>query len=743
MLDAVAKNIQAYYPQSNRDGQLVNGIATNNYSYLAPGDIPKRKYSGRFDADVASNNRITGSAAWNDGPQLPFSPIAPINRAPGDVMNMSGQLSDYWTISAKLINELRIGFMCEYDSFTPDTLGAGYPAKLGLQFSKADIFPNVTINNYYGLGAGLNTAYKENTFDISNQATLIHGRHLLHFGGGVVIFRADSTAWGNIKGADVGFTGVYTAGSNTGALASNSGSSYADFLLGYVQNWTALNSPEYGGRLQNPGAFLPDDFRVTPKLTLHLGLRWEGNTGWTEVNANERSCDPNVINPATNAPGAMWYATTKANGRDRLQKGIWKNWLPRFGFAYQLGAKTTIRGGIGLYTFPWNVDTYASAGLGNAFNSSGNQSDSTGNVSPVVILSSDGNTNYQGSKGSAINALYRRAPTTPDAYNGQAVGFNQYTSPAPLLRSWNFTIQRQVSQSMVADFGYVGSKQSHLPFTRDVNQVPENLLGPTDSAFRPYKFQSLNGYTTEGVANYHAFQAGLTRRMSSGIMFNLNYTWSHMLSNQDSSGWGSLQGATPYQRSYDALANYGNSNFDIRHMFKAHGSYDLPFGLGRKFANTSKVLDHAIGGWTLFGDFITQGGSPFTPSMLVNNSYSLSSNNLWYPNLVGDPKAVTGGQTIDSWFNVSAFAAPTPGTFGNMGRNIVFGPRLSAINMSLHKVFKFTERMNLDFSANATNLINHPSFALPDKLIGPGHVGRISGTSVVSRQMELVAKLRF
>jgi hypothetical protein len=743
MLDAVAKNIQAYYPQSNRDGQLVNGIATNNYSYLAPGDIPKRKYSGRFDADVASNNRITGSAAWNDGPQLPFSPIAPINRAPGDVMNMSGQLSDYWTISPKLINELRIGFMGEYDSFTPDTLGAGYPAKLGLQFSKADIFPNVTINNYYGLGAGLNTAYKENTFDISDQATLIHGRHLLHFGGGVVIFRADSTAWGNIKGADVGFTGVYTAGSNTGALASNSGSSYADFLLGYVQNWTALNSPEYGGRLKNPGAFIQDDFKVTPKLTLNLGLRWEGNTGWTEVNANERSFDPNVINPATNAPGAMWYATTKANGRDRLQKGIWKNWLPRFGFAYQLGAKTTIRGGIGLYTFPWNVDTYASAGLGNAFNSSGNQSDSTGNVSPVVILSSDGNTNYQGSKGSAINALYRRAPTTPDAYNGQAVGFNQYTSPAPLLRSWNFTIQRQVSQSMVADFGYVGSKQSHLPFTRDVNQVPENLLGPTDSAFRPYKFQSLNGYTTEGVANYHAFQAGLTRRMSSGIMFNLNYTWSHMLSNQDSSGWGSLQGATPYQRSYDAMANYGNSNFDIRHMFKAHGSYDLPFGLGRKFANTSKVLDHAIGGWTLFGDFITQGGSPFTPSMLVNNSYSLSSNNLWYPNLVGDPKAVTGGQTIDSWFNVSAFAAPTPGTFGNMGRNIVFGPRLSAINMSLHKVFKFTERMNLDFSANATNLINHPSFALPDKLIGPGHVGRISGTSVGSRQMELVAKFRF
>jgi len=226
-------------------------------------------------------------------------------------------------------------------------------------------------------------------------------------------------------------------------------------------------------------------------------------------------------------------------------------------------------------------------------------------------------------------------------------------------------------------------------------------------------------------------------------MFNLNYTWSHMLSNQDSSGWGSLQGATPYQRAYDPMANYGSSNFDVRHMLKGHASFDLPFGLGRKYANTNKGLDYAIGGWTLFGDFIAQSGSPFTPYMQVNNSYSLSSNALWYPNLVGDPTAVAAGQNINSWFNVNAFAAPTPGTFGNMGRNIVYGPKLSSINTSLLKTFKVTERAKLDFSANATNLINHPSFALPDKLIGPGHIGRITATSVGSRQMELILKFRF
>ena len=424
------------------------------------------------------------------------------------------------------------------------------------------------------------------------------------------------------------------------------------------------------------------------------------------------------------------------------RKAVYKNFLPRFGFAYQLGDKTVIRGGIGLYTFPWNVDTYG-GGLGQASATSGNQTDSTGNVSPVVILSSDGNTNYQGAKGAAINSIYKRASNTPDALNGQSVGFFPYTAPSPLLRSWNLTIQRQVTQSMVFDIGYVGSNQSHLPFTTDLNQVPENLLGPNDAAFRPYKFQSVTGNTTDGIANYNAFQTGLTRRFARGLMFNVNYTWSHMLSNQDSSGWGSLQGATPYQRAYNPMANYGNSNFDVRHMLKAHASYDLPVGRGRQFVNNSKPLDYAIGGWTLFGDFIKQGGSPFTPFMQVNNSYSLSSNNVWYPNLVGDPKAVAGGQSIDSWFNVNAFASPTPGTFGNLGRNTLYGPGLTAVNMSLHKVFKFTERTNLDFSANATNLFNHPSFALPDKAIGAGHVGRISGTSVGSRQMELVAKFRF
>lgn len=741
LIDPVGKAIQNIYPTPNLAGTFANGAITNNYNYALPSSSPLRKYFGRFDADLTPNNRITGSAAWNDAPGITLSPVCPVQCISRDIFNTNNQISDYWSISPTTMNEFRVGFMGEYDLLTPQTLGQGWPAKLGLQFAKADIFPTVNVTNFYQLAPNTNANYKENLFDLSDQITLVRGRHILHFGGEVLINRADSTAWGNINAATLSFTGVYTAGSNAGSLATTSGSPYADFLLGYARSWSASVSPEYGGRLKNPGVFVQDDFKVSPKLTLNIGLRWEGNTGWSEIYGNMRSFDPNIMNPATNKPGAMWYAIKGTNGRTSLQAPQWKNFLPRIGFAYMLGNNTSIRGGFGMYTYPWNVDTYG-GGLGNAFTSSGSQTDSTNNVQPVVILSSDGNTNYQGARGTSINSLYRLAPTTPEAYNGQAVGFNQYTSPIPLLKSWNLTVQRSITSSMLFDVGYVGSHGTHLPWLTDLNQVPEPLLAPNDAAFRPYSaYQSITGVATDSISNYHALQMGVTRRMTSGLMFNFNYTWSHMLSTQDSSGWGSKQGNQPYQRAHNPDLNYGPSNFDIRHLFKGQVIYDLPFGTGRAYVNQNAALDRAIGGWRLSGTIVAQTGNPFTPYMAVNNSYSLSSNNQWYPNVIGNPNFAN--PTIDSWFNASALAAPAPGTFGNMGRNIFYGPGLTQINLSLQKSFSITERIKLDFSANSTNALNHPSFGLPDLLIGPGHVGKITTTTVGGRQMELIGKIRF
>jgi hypothetical protein len=738
-LDSVAKNIEAIYPTPNLPG------TTNNFSYISPSHSFLQKWFGRFDYDPISNNHLSGSTAYNYTIIAGASPVYPVNATNVDVENMSGQISDVHTFSSRTINEARAGWMGEYDLLTSPTLKAGWPAKLGLQFGHADIYPTINISGFQQLAPGIHANYRENVFDESDVVTMIRGRHTLHFGGEMIAFRADSTQWGNINSATLGYTGSYTQEGNTTAT-SIGGSAYADFLLGYTNNWSASVSPTYYGRLKNPAAFIQDDWKFSPKLTLNLGLRWEGRTGWSEATNNERAFDATITNPVTNTAGAMWYASTHLNGRTQLQQNQFNNWLPRVGAAWAINPRTVVRTGFGIYTFPWNVDNYAGCCLGNAASSSGAESDSTGNIDPVAFLDGTGNENPQGAAGASINSRFLNSPTAPQAYNGQPVSYMQYNQPIPHLYNWNLTLQRQLSGDMMAEVGYVGSHGSNLLFNNDINQVPVSLLAPNDQASRPYpQFQAVSGFSTQGLSDYAALQAQFERRMSNGLMFNANYTWSHMTDNQDSSGWGSEQGTTIWQNSYVPSANHGAANFDVRQMFKAYGTYDLPFGKGRKYLNNSGALDEAIGGWTMALTFIGQGGHPFTPYMVSSsNSYANGGNSFaWYPNQVGSTKTSGASGTIKQWFDPAAFAQPTPGTFGDMRRNSVYGPGLHVINGSIRKSFPIFERVYFDFTANATNLINHPSFANPDATIGTGHHAQITGVNEGGRTVELIGKLRF
>jgi len=734
LISTVAQNIQNYFPAPSPG---LTGIV-NNYTYQLPSSSTVQKYFGRADADITQKNRITGSAAESLNHTLSNSPVCPINCFANATSNVTAQLSDYWTFSPTLLNEARFGFYAEYDSQVYSTFGQGYPAKLGLQYAKADAFPTISISNFYGFGPGVYFIDKENLFDISDSVTLIRGRHSIHVGAQFVPERVDANPYSGTSSASLGFTGGYTASSN--GTSSTTGSSYADFLLGEAHSWSANVYPEYGGRLKSGSGFVQDDWKFTPKLTLNLGLRYEARTGWSEVHNNMRLFDPTLANPATGTLGAMWYASTHTNGRTAAEAPRSNNWYPRVGFAYQLYPATTVRGGFGIYAYQWNAN-WDNPGIGQAGGSNGNETDATNNVSPVVTLNDTGNTNFQGAKGSAINARYQSAPTAPDAYNGQGVGYQQYHSAIPLVKEWNLDLQQQIATSMVFELAYVGSHGSSLPFVIDINQVPENLLSPTDSpGSRSYpQYQGITGFTPQAVSNYSAMEATIARRMSHGLEFNANYTWSHFLDTQDSSGWNSLQGTQAYQRSFDPAANYGPSNFDVRNAFKAQAVYQLPFGKNHIWFNKGEALNEAIGGWTASATFISQGGHPFTPTMSVNNSYAQAGS--WYPNQVASP--ILANRGINGWFNTAAFVAPTAGTFGNMRRNSVYGPGLNEMNASVHKRFPIHENVGFDFSANATNVLNHPSFGQPDSTIGPGHTATIRSLTVGGRTMEFVGKIIF
>ncbi|MEG9437622.1 TonB-dependent receptor [Edaphobacter sp. HDX4] len=746
-LDPVAKALRDYLPKANTPPTIAaNGVQRNNFYYNVPNSQPFQKFFGRADFDITGNNRLTMTETASDNPAYSNGQgNCPINCQSQDVSRHNAQITDVWTITPNVINELRLGYTNQLNFFVPASLGQGYPEKLGWQFAKADVFPTININDFYrvpndsGITSAINAVYKEHVYDPSDVVTLIRGKHILHFGGEFLFFRDNSTAWGNITPGTMGYTGIYTSSTN---VTNGTGLSYADFLLGQTQNWTAQVTPEYGARMRLPQVFVQDDFKVTPNLTLNLGLRYQIQSGWGEVKGNMRVFDPVVPNPGSGTTGAMWYGSTKAHGRSTLQAPVYNTFLPRVGFAWQMHSDTVLRGGFGLYAYNWSLDTYG-GGMGSAFGTQGNLSDQAPNVNPVVILGSSG-----------ASLPYLNATTAPEGFNGQQVTYNQYHSPVGGSYQWNLSLQKQVGADMVMEMSYVASHGHDLPFPVDINQVHKENLSPSDTSARPFpQYRGIQGSTNNALSNYNSLQAVVQKRMSHGLNFNFSYVWSHFLSEMDSSGWGSRAGAQNYQDAYDPSANYSNSNFDVRNAFKGSVVYQLPFGKGRQFLNNNLFLDEVIGGWQTSGTLVLQSGQPFTVNMSDNSSsYTLTSNGKWYPNLVGSPSLSSrgGSHGTNQWFNEAAYAQPTPGTLGNSGRNSLNGPGLTNVNFSLGKSFPIWENVRFQLRADAQNIFNHPSFGLPNGVLTLNSSGAVTtGTSTIrsttvgGRTMQLSGRITF
>jgi hypothetical protein len=747
MIDPVAAAITKFYPTPNVAG--ASGFS-NNFFFNVPNSQPFTKYFGRLDWQINPNNHFIASETSSDNPaQYHNEGICPLNCQSGDVSRDNAQVSWVWTISPQTVNEARMGFTDQLNFFVPYSLNQGFPAKLGMKFAKADLFPDINVagngGDMYELQPNTNAVYKEFVFDPSDVVTLIRGRHVLHFGGEFLIERADSTAWGNQVAGHFNFTGAYTAAA---AGDTSTGMAFADFLLGYANEWDAKQAPEWGGRLKSPQIFVQDDFKIRPNLTVNLGLRWQGMTGWHEVKGNILSFDPTVTNPANGSLGAIWYANTKANGRDSLQAPTWNTFLPRVGFSYGHGPKTVVRGGIGLYGYTWSDDTYG-PGIGSALQLNGQLSDTTTGTAPVTILGSDGNGVYQGSL-SANSAFIR--PIGPAALNGQGVPYQEYHTPVARILEWNFEVQQQISTDMLAKVAYVASHGYNLLFPADINAVPEAKLSPNDQNLRPYPlFQGINdgngaGGTNNGVSNYNSLQTSFEKRYSYGLQFLANYTWSHMLTSIDSSGWGSGSGDDYYQRPYDPGANYGASNFDQRNSFKTAVIYDLPFGKGRQFLNNNWLADETIGGWQIAPSVIWSSGVPY--SIIVNHdnssnsSFDLKGNGALYPDQIGNPNP--SHRSIQEWFDPAAFQSPNPGTYGNTRRNNLYGPSYLLVNAAIGKTFHIPwEGIGVEIRASANNVINHPSFDAPDSTLPDPNVGVINSVTVHGRSMQLYGRISF
>jgi Carboxypeptidase regulatory-like domain len=773
---------------------------TNNLYLAHINPAPVHRYFGRLDYNLSDKNRIMFSISQKDNPGVDNGLFnCPLDCGSGDVDGYNTQITETWTISPTAVNEIRFGYTKQGNWFYSASLGLNPATAFGLQDTHFNQLPFIGNSSIYGgfggpdavstLSPATDAVYIENTFDPSDVVTLIHGKHILHFGLEVLMSEGNTTAWGANSAGNYGFSGQYTAGVTNGTLnTSTAGSGFADFLLGNIQSWSAENQFLTGMRMKSPQAFVQDDWKVKPNLTINLGLRWTGNTGMSEEHNRLGDFDANLINtvgPFAGTAGSLWFAPQ--DNRTTLQKPDWTIFLPRAGFAWSIKNNTVIRGGAGFFAYNYSMDLYggeggAQMGYGAADQGSNSDPDSgagdtgwivgTGNTTPLLLSSS---------AAMMANALpYVKASTNPASYITNPVfspPYEPYDIGPGEIWEWTLAVDHEFANNFAASVAYVGSHGLHLQYVTDDNQItnpaelnsadisacngatPASIAANPSTCERPFPaFGSLSGSNFNSISNYDSLQIMLQKRYSSGLTFNVNYAWSHMLDDQDSAGWGSTAGAQVWQIGNDPAANYGNSNFDIRQALKGTAVYELPFGMGKAYMNHNAYTDAVLGGWSVSGTFIYQSGTPFTVLDNGVNDYSQAGNVFADPVSGVSPKsgACANGAAVGTisptppynscWFNPAAFETPAEqgnGSFGTLGRNTLFGPKLSDINLSLAKTWHYKERLGFTLRGDFVNALNHPSFTLPNNDVSSSGVATVTGVANGPRTIQLGGRLTF
>ncbi len=767
--DPVAANIQnGYFVDPN-----LSGLA-NNYSYLQPAVNDQTKMFGRLDYNITSNNRLDFSIVSRYAPvEVSYngSPNCPVNCQNNSSDGANAQISDVYTISPTMVNEFRFSWNREADYDAQQSLGQGIPAKIGLQFSTADVFPSVNIDGTgapSGIGPGTEALFIQNTFAPSDTFTWITGKHILHFGGELLMEEDNSTPWGAVNGATVTFTGQYTTSDPLVQVG------YADFLLGDVQSWNTATQPKHYMRAKNPSFFAQDDIKFRRNLTINLGVRSETHGGASEKYNNAGGFDPTIPNPVpstpmypTNPNGSIWFAGLNgARSKSYATKTIV---MPRLGFAYTPTENWVFRGGVGQFATLWSVDTVggvmgfgSGCGFPNLCGAVGSSSTSS-TTTPVVLLSGSGANLPIVTGDAARNPLSYITPANPQG-SGGTIPYTPYHLPIQNGWQWTGGVQRRLPGNMVAEAQYVGSHWNNLMFEADVNQLAADKLGQGQTA-RPYpQFSGIGvgsgGSRTgsyDGVSNYQAVQLMLHKPTSHGLAGELAYTWSRLYDDMDASGWGEQFGAVYYQDAYNPSANYGPSNFNRPNSLKGSVIYMLPLGKGHQYFN-STLADAALGGWQASGDFEAASGVPFTVIMnssIPSGSLGGSDGNsqaALYPNRAGNPHAAK--QSINQWFNQLAYTAPPVNTFGTNPRNSLRGPDLSNFDFSLAKSWGIPgwESGKVQLRMDAENIFNHPSFRNPSNGLNPTalstgvpdpSVAQITATTVTGRSVMLTGRFSF
>jgi hypothetical protein len=553
---------------------------------------------------------------------------------------------------------------------------------------------------------------------------------------------------------------------STGIPGNNTtGDAWASFLLGEVYRGSAFFRDSLpGGRYTNIGFFIDDTWKVTQKLTLTFGLRWEPIIPHSDPLGRISYMDMSQPNAAAgNLPGAMVYGGTPGNG-NRYLDILWWNPAPRVGIAYRIGSRTVIRGGLGIFN-----SNYINQGLGlPAFGYSTTATFATGDNGITPAFNWDG----------GFPQNFRRPPVTdPTAANGQGVTTvipSDYS--LPYKTQWNLLVEHQFANDLSMSFGYVANKGSHLYENQGLNQVPAqfetlpvsllraNINSPQAQAagFRePYPgfadqwrgsatvaqalraFPQFNGVgiygSTYGNSSYHSFQYKLDKRYARGLSGTVAYTWSKFLTDARQ-----FDGISGVQSEYRREKSYHPT--DLTHILTFSLVYDLPFGSGKRWLSSNGIANKLAGGWQIAT--VNSYNSGTRLNIGLNNTLP------WFnpgrrPNLLSpDIRSNVGLGEFDPaqhvFLNRAAFGIPADGQYGNAPRYLdVRGPGRLDESFAVLKNTRITERITHQFRMEILNPLNRVVFGNPSTNLTAANFGRIGSTQIGPRNIQLGMKIIF
>ncbi len=627
-----------------------------------------------------------------------------------------GVVSYVHVFSPRLLNEARVGV----NRFTVNYVAEGAVAglDLGNNFGIANsntqplqtAFPVVSPANYEGIGQSrsLPIIRYETTYQVVDNVNYNLGSHALKFGED--FRRRQITEYQTNQGnGRFNFSPAYTD------LPSNAsgGDSMASFLLGLptlIEQDFMLAYPGLRGR--ENGMYAADDWRINKKLTINIGLRWEYYSPYSEVANRIANFNPSTVTmQVAGQPGVSSFANVQQD---------WKDFAPRFGFAYQALSHTVVRGGFGLF---YNPNGNGGVNL---------RLERTPPYGPIYLVNPGdlipGQTFSQGLPPAPTVNLTAAETSPSGAVLGVAGNFkNAYAE------QFNLTVEQEIPEiGSLLRVAYVGNLGRRLGTSWNLNTAVPGP-GTNFNVRRPFynadpNLGDVTYSTSDGLSNYYSLQVSLEKRLSKGITALLGYTYAHAIDDVGTDFGGGT--GTP-QNVLNRFGDRGNSAFDLRQRFTLSYTYLLP-------GPHKGALGYALGGWQLNGIIVSQTGLPFT---VASNNSTVNNNTGSRPNCIAN--ATLSSPTIQDWFNLTAFATPAPYTYGNCGRNTLFGPGRTNFDQSIFKQFHIGDRLMVEFRAEVFNIFNHPQFGQPNATVPSGPAGTITSIVGNPRDMQVSARVVF